>query len=79
MSLGTLISFIVVSTGVIILCVCALNLPRTFKVPDYPVTSVLAVLACGYHLVSLLCYNLDPVQPVVALTLDLLPGVGSLS
>ena len=52
-SIGTLIAFIVVSIGVIILRVREPNLERPFKVPGYPVTPVLSVLACIAILYSL--------------------------
>ena len=45
-SIGTLVAFITVSVGVIILRVREPDLPRPFKVPGYPVTPVLSVLAC---------------------------------
>ena len=56
-SIGTLTAFIVVSIGVIILRVRQPDLPRAFKVPGYPVTPVLSVLACGYILFSLHWYT----------------------
>ncbi len=56
-SIGTLPAFIVVAAGVIILRVREPDLPRAFKVPFYPVTPVLSVLACGYILVSLHWYT----------------------
>ncbi|QUR68170.1 amino acid permease [Mycobacterium spongiae] len=56
-SIGTLTAFIVVSIGVIILRVREPDLPRAFKVPGYPVTPVLSVLACGYILISLPWYT----------------------
>jgi basic amino acid/polyamine antiporter, APA family len=56
-SIGTLTAFIVVSVGVIILRVREPDLPRGFKVPGYPVTPVLSVLACGYILYSLHWYT----------------------
>jgi amino acid transporter len=56
-SIGTLTAFIVVSVGVIILRVREPDLPRAFKVPGYPVTPALSVLACGYILVSLHWYT----------------------
>ncbi|BBY62955.1 amino acid permease [Mycolicibacterium helvum] len=52
-SIGTLVAFIVVSVGVVLLRVREPDLPRGFKVPGYPVTPVLSVLACGYILYSL--------------------------
>ncbi len=52
-SIGTLVAFIVVSIGVIILRVREPDLPRAFKVPGYPVTPVLSVLACLFVLYGL--------------------------
>ena len=52
-SIGTLVAFIVVSIGVIILRVREPDLPRGFKVPLYPVTPVLSVLACLWILSGL--------------------------
>jgi amino acid transporter len=56
-SIGTLTAFTVVSLGVIVLRVRQPDLPRGFKVPGYPVTPVLSVLACGYILASLHWYT----------------------
>jgi len=56
-SIGTLVAFITVSVAVIILRVREPDLPRGFKVPGYPVTPVLSVLACGYILASLHWYT----------------------
>ena len=56
-SIGTLTAFIIVATGLIILRVREPDLPRGFKVPGYPVTPVLSVLACGYILASLHWYT----------------------
>ena len=56
-SIGTLTAFIIVSIGVILLRVREPDLPRAFKVPGYPVTPVLSVLACGYILASLHWYT----------------------
>ena len=47
-SIGTLAAFIVVSSTVIILRVTRPDLPRSFKVPGYPVTPVLAIISCCY-------------------------------
>ncbi len=68
-SIGTLTAFIVVSVGVIILRVREPDLPRGFKVPGYPVTPVLSVLACGYILVSLHWYTWIAFTGWVALAL----------
>jgi APA family basic amino acid/polyamine antiporter len=45
-SIGTLVAFLVVSIGVIILRRTAPDLPRGFRVPGYPVTPILSVLGC---------------------------------
>src|ERR671917_1746195 len=52
-SIGTLTAFIVVSLGVIILRRREPDLPRGFRVPGYPVTPILSILACLYILSSL--------------------------
>ena len=54
-SIGTLVAFIVVSVGVVILRVRRPDLPRSSGAL-YPVTPVLSVLACGYILFSLHWY-----------------------
>ncbi len=56
-SIGTLVAFIVVSIGVVILRRREPDLPRGFKVPGYPVTPVLSVIACLYILYSLHWYT----------------------
>ncbi|MFI6173263.1 amino acid permease [Nocardia sp. NPDC051052] len=45
-SIGTLVAFLVVSIGVIVLRRTAPDLPRTFKLPGYPITPVLSVIGC---------------------------------
>lgn len=45
-SIGTLVAFLVVSIGVMILRRREPDLPRSFKVPLYPVTPILAVVGC---------------------------------
>jgi basic amino acid/polyamine antiporter, APA family len=56
-SIGTLTAFIVVSLGVIILRKREPDLPRGFRVPFFPVTPILAIVACGYILFSLHWYT----------------------
>jgi len=56
-SIGTLTAFIVVSLGVIILRYREPDLPRGFKVPGFPVTPILSILACAYILISLHWYT----------------------
>jgi basic amino acid/polyamine antiporter, APA family len=45
-SIGTLVAFLVVSVGVMVLRQRAPDLPRGFKVPGYPVTPVLSIAGC---------------------------------
>jgi basic amino acid/polyamine antiporter, APA family len=45
-SIGTLVAFLVVSIGVMVLRRTHPELPRGFKVPLYPVTPILAILGC---------------------------------
>ncbi len=52
-SIGTLVAFLVVSVGVIILRRTAPDLRRGFKVPGYPVTPVLSVVGCLWIITSL--------------------------
>ncbi|QYN32705.1 amino acid permease [Pseudonocardia sp. DSM 110487] len=52
-SIGTLVAFLVVSVGVIILRRTAPDLPRGFRVPGYPVTPVLSVLGCLWIITNL--------------------------
>jgi basic amino acid/polyamine antiporter, APA family len=52
-SIGTLVAFLVVSIGVIVLRRTAPDLPRPFKVPGYPVTPVLAVAGCIWIITTL--------------------------
>ena len=45
-SIGTLVAFLVVSIGVMVLRRTAPDLPRGFKVPGYPVTPILSIIGC---------------------------------
>jgi amino acid transporter len=45
-SIGTLVAFLVVCIGVIMLRRSQPDLPRSFKVPGYPVTPILAIAGC---------------------------------
>ena len=60
-SVGTLVAFLVVSVGVIILRRTAPDLPRGFKVPGYPVVPILSILGCLYIIVV----GLRPITIVV--------------
>ncbi|TQM02923.1 APC family permease [Pseudonocardia kunmingensis] len=52
-SIGTLVAFLVVSVGVIVLRRTAPDLPRGFRVPGYPVTPVLSILGCLWIIIDL--------------------------
>lgn len=52
-SIGTLVAFIVVAVGVIVLRVRRPDLPRGFRVPGYPVTPLLSIATCIYILTGL--------------------------
>jgi amino acid transporter len=45
-SIGTLVAFLVVSVGVMVLRRTAPDLPRGFKVPLYPLTPILSIAGC---------------------------------
>ncbi|MFZ1381656.1 MAG: amino acid permease [Scrofimicrobium sp.] len=47
-SIGTLSAFLLVSIGVMVLRKTAPNLKRGFKVPFYPLTPILSIVACLY-------------------------------
>jgi basic amino acid/polyamine antiporter, APA family len=52
-SIGTLVAFLVVSIGVMVLRRTAPDLPRGFKVPGYPVTPILSILGCLWIIIGL--------------------------
>ena len=52
-SIGTLVAFLVVSIGVIVLRRTAPDLPRGFRVPGYPVTPILSILGCLWIIIGL--------------------------
>lgn len=52
-SIGTLVAFSVVALGVIVLRRTHPDLERPFRIPGYPITPVLAILACVWILVKL--------------------------
>ncbi|MFZ2504451.1 MAG: amino acid permease [Nocardioides sp.] len=49
-SIGTLVAFSIVAIGIIVLRRSMPDLERPFKVPGYPVTPILTVVACAYVL-----------------------------
>jgi APA family basic amino acid/polyamine antiporter len=52
-SIGTLVAFLIVSIGVIVLRRTAPDLPRGFRVPGYPVTPILSVAGCIWIITDL--------------------------
>ena len=52
-SMGTLVAFMVVSAGVMILRHTRPDMPRGFKVPFYPVLPILSILSCLYLICKL--------------------------
>jgi APA family basic amino acid/polyamine antiporter len=52
-SIGTLLAFVIVSAGVLVLRYRSPNLHRPFRTPLVPVVPVLAVLICGYMMSGL--------------------------
>jgi len=47
-SMGTLVAFMVVSTGVIVLRHTRPDMPRGYRVPFYPVLPILSIISCLY-------------------------------
>ncbi|MCC6317840.1 MAG: amino acid permease [Gemmatimonadaceae bacterium] len=52
-SIGTLLAFVIVSAGVLVLRYRSPNLHRPFRTPMVPVVPVLAILICGYMMSGL--------------------------
>ncbi len=52
-SIGTLVAFLAVSIGVMVLRRTEPDLPRGFKVPGYPVTPILSILGCLWIIIGL--------------------------
>jgi len=47
-SIGTLLAFVIVCAGIIILRRTQPDLPRPFKTPLVPLVPILGILICGY-------------------------------
>lgn len=52
-SIGTLVAFIIVCAGVIVLRRTRSDLKRSFKVPFFPVTPILGIISCAYLITGL--------------------------
>src|SRR5687768_8583812 len=52
-SIGTLFAFVIVSAGILVLRYRRPELPRPFRTPLVPIVPILAILICGYMMVSL--------------------------
>jgi APA family basic amino acid/polyamine antiporter len=52
-SIGTLLAFVIVSAGVLVLRYQSPNLHRPFRTPFVPVVPILAILICGYMMSGL--------------------------
>jgi APA family basic amino acid/polyamine antiporter len=52
-SIGTLLAFVIVSAGIIVLRRKSPDIPRPFKTPLVPVVPLLAIAICGYMMYSL--------------------------
>jgi len=52
-SIGTLLAFVIVSAGIIVLRSKSPDLPRPFKTPLVPIVPLLAIAICGYMMYSL--------------------------
>jgi APA family basic amino acid/polyamine antiporter len=54
-SIGTLLAFVIVCAGVLVLRITDPDVPRPFRTPGYPLVPLLGIVACGY-----LMYGLPP-------------------
>jgi len=52
-SIGTLLAFVIVCFGVMVLRYSRPNIPRPFRTPFVPVVPILGILICGYMMYSL--------------------------
>ena len=52
-SIGTLLAFVIVSAGIIVLRRKSPDIPRPFKTPLVPLVPILAIAICGYMMYSL--------------------------
>jgi APA family basic amino acid/polyamine antiporter len=52
-SIGTLLAFVIVSAGIIILRRTNPEIPRPFRTPLVPIVPILSILICGYMMASL--------------------------
>src|SRR5688500_17483814 len=52
-SIGTLLAFVIVSAGIIVLRSKSPEIPRPFRTPLVPIVPLLAIAICGYMLYSL--------------------------
>jgi APA family basic amino acid/polyamine antiporter len=52
-SIGTLLAFVIVSAGIIVLRRVSPDIQRPFKTPLVPLVPILAILICGYMMYSL--------------------------
>jgi len=52
-SIGTLLAFVIVSAGIIVLRRKSPDLPRPFRTPLVPIVPILAIAICGYMMYSL--------------------------
>jgi len=52
-SIGTLVAFLIVSIGVMVLRQTQPDLPRGFRVPLYPVIPILSILGCAWIIIDL--------------------------
>jgi APA family basic amino acid/polyamine antiporter len=52
-SIGTLLAFVIVCGGILMLRRARPELPRPFRTPFVPVVPILGILSCGYLMYSL--------------------------
>ena len=59
-SIGTLLAFVIVCVGVMVLRYTAPNIPRPFRTPLVPLVPILGILICGYMMYEPAERHVDP-------------------
>src|SRR3546814_477498 len=68
-SIGTLLAFVIVCGGILVLRYTNPELPRPFKAPLFPVTPIMGILVCGFLMASLPIHTWERLVVVMLIAL----------